>query len=142
MSGPENTSADKLFDKKRVEEIFTSSKQEQWTYPKIFNALKDAGVESYDADVASHEIIYRGHGETCVEASPHAANHLAISALFDQDGVQRAIRRNQNKQSNFAQFLSDIAQAGVQRYRVDMNARTVTYIGIRAEEYVEKVPQF
>jgi uncharacterized protein YbcV (DUF1398 family) len=143
MSGSDkNTSTSKTFDKKRVEEIFTTSKQERWPYPRIFHALKDAGVESYDADVASHEIIYRGHGESCVESSPHAANQLAINASFDQDGVQRAIRRNQSKQSNFAQFLSEIAQAGIQRYRVDMNARTVTYIGIRAEEYVEKVPQF
>jgi uncharacterized protein YbcV (DUF1398 family) len=30
----------------------------------------------------------------------------------------------------------------VQRYRVHMNARTVTYIGVHAEEYMEKVPQF
>jgi uncharacterized protein YbcV (DUF1398 family) len=99
-------------------------------------------VESYDADVASHEIIDRGHGESCVESSPHAAPQLAISPSFDQDGVQPTICGNQNKQSNFAQFLSEIAHAGIQRYRVDMSARTVTYLGVRAEEYVEKVPQF
>lgn len=32
-------------NRKRVEEIFTMSKQEKWAYPRIFDALKDAGVE-------------------------------------------------------------------------------------------------
>ena len=32
-------------NKKRFEEIFTRSKQEKWAYPKIFDALKEAGVE-------------------------------------------------------------------------------------------------
>jgi uncharacterized protein YbcV (DUF1398 family) len=31
-------------------------------------------------------------------------------------------------------------RAGVSKYRVDMNARSVTYIGDAGQEYVEKVP--
>jgi uncharacterized protein YbcV (DUF1398 family) len=39
-------------------------------------------------------------------------------------------------------FLHEIASAGVVRYRVDMDARTVSYLGGAGQAYVEKVPQF
>ena len=34
-----------MFDRGRIEEIAEKSKVEKWPYPKIFNALKAAGVE-------------------------------------------------------------------------------------------------
>jgi hypothetical protein len=42
---PEARTAMLGLNKKRFEEIFTRSKQEKWAYPKIFDALKEAGVE-------------------------------------------------------------------------------------------------
>jgi hypothetical protein len=38
-------------NRKRVREIFTMSKRQKWAYPKIFDALQDAGVEYYETDV-------------------------------------------------------------------------------------------
>lgn len=129
------------FDKTRIAEIVTRSKAEQWPYPRIFEALKEAGVHSYEADVASHSIIYYGHVGSYTEPPPAGFLGIKPTLAFDKPGLQLAIRRNQSQQSDFGGFLHEIASAGVQRYQVDMNERTVTYLGHAGEEYVEKVPQ-
>jgi hypothetical protein len=85
------------FNKKRVEEIFTKSKQEKWPYPKIFDALKEAGVESYETDVATHDIVYHGSGDSVPEPAPSGFSPLKTSAHFDPAEVQLAIERNKVK---------------------------------------------
>lgn len=128
-------------DKRRVEEIFTQSKREKWPYPKIFDALKDAGVDYYETDVATHVIVYHGGGEWVTEAPPAGFGQVSPNASFDAAAVKLAIQRNQHKLTNYTTFVREIAAAGVNRYRVDMAARTVAYRGSRGNEYVEKVPQ-
>jgi uncharacterized protein YbcV (DUF1398 family) len=130
------------FNKSGVEEIFTKGKQEQWPYPQIFDALKAAGVEFYETDVATHNIVYHGSGESLQEPPPPGFGPLKPGAHFDAGGVKLAIQRNQSKQTDYMAFLQEIARAGVIRYRVDMAARTVSYFGGSGEAYVEKVPQF
>jgi hypothetical protein len=57
-------------NRKRAREIFTMSKQQKWGYPKIFDALKAAGVEYYETDVARHGIVYHESGEAIPEPPP------------------------------------------------------------------------
>jgi uncharacterized protein YbcV (DUF1398 family) len=128
-------------NKKRVEEIFTKSKQEKWPYPKIFDALKDAGVEYYETEVATHGIVYHGSGDSIHEPPPPGFTPLKVSAGFDAAGVKFAIEQNKTKPDYLA-FLQEIARAGVGRYRVDMSARAVSYLGGASQAYVEPVPQF
>jgi uncharacterized protein YbcV (DUF1398 family) len=128
-------------NKKGVEEIFTKGKQEQWPYPQIFDALKAAGVEFYETDVATHNIVYHGSGESFEEPPPPGFAPLKPNAHFNAGGVKSAIQRNQSRQTDYMVFLGEIARAGVVRYRVDMDARTVSYFGGSGEAYVEKVPQ-
>jgi uncharacterized protein YbcV (DUF1398 family) len=130
------------FDKNRIEEVFTKSKQERWPYPKVFKALKEAGVEFYETDVATHNIMYLGSGDTCAEPPPAGFVSLMPNPQFEPTGVQLAIKRNQSQQTIYPVFLEEIARAGVRKYRVDMYAGTVTYIGVAGQEYVEKVLQF
>jgi uncharacterized protein YbcV (DUF1398 family) len=128
-------------NKKRVEEIFTKSKQEKWPYPKIFDALKDAGVEHYETEVATHGIAYHGSGDSISEPPPPGFSPLKVSAHFDAAGVKLAIEQNKTEPDYLA-FLQEIARAGVVRYRVDMSARAVSYLGGAGQAYAEPVPQF
>ena len=64
-------------NRKRVEEIFTMSKQEKWAYPKIFEALvfleeiAHAGVVRYRVDMSAREVSYFGAaGQAYVEKVP------------------------------------------------------------------------
>jgi uncharacterized protein YbcV (DUF1398 family) len=128
-------------NKKRVEEVFTKSKQEKWPYPKIFDALKEAGVEFYETDVSTHGIVYHGSVGSIPEPPPPGFTPLKPSARFDAAEVKLAIERNKIK-PDYLVFLEEIARAGVVRYRVDMGERTVSYLGGAGQAYVEKVPQF
>jgi uncharacterized protein YbcV (DUF1398 family) len=130
-----------MFDRNTIEEIAEKSKAEKWPYPKIFNSLKDAGVEYYETSVSTHEIVYHGSGESWAEPAPEGFVTLEISSTFDAAGVRDAILRNQRKETDYTEFLQGIAAAGVTHYRVDMNTREIAYMG-HGEQYVEKVPDF
>ncbi|MCA9810120.1 MAG: DUF1398 family protein [Candidatus Dadabacteria bacterium] len=130
-----------MFERGRIEEIAEKSKVEKWPYPKIFNALKAAGVEYYETSVSTHEIVYHGSGESWTEPAPKGFGTLQVSPEFDGAGVKEAILRNQRKETDYTGFLQGIAAAGCTHYRVDMNAREIAYMG-HGEQYVEKVPDF
>jgi len=128
-------------NKKRVEEIFTKSKQDKWPYPKIFDALKRAGVDYYETEVATHGVVYHGSEASISEPPPPGFTPLKVRSHFDAAGVKLAIERNKTK-PDYMVFLQEIARAGVVRYRVDMSARAVSYLGGAGQAYVEPVPQF
>lgn len=130
-----------MFDRGRIEEIAEKSKIEKWPYPKIFNALKAAGVEYYETSVSTHEIVYHGSGKSWTEPAPDGFGTLQVSPEFDGAGVKEAILRNQRKETDYTGFLQGIAAAGCTHYRVDMNTREIAYMG-HGEQYVEKVPDF
>jgi uncharacterized protein YbcV (DUF1398 family) len=131
-----------MFDKERINEIATVSKEERWEYPRIFNALKDAGVEYYETSVRDHTIVYSGGGDQLNEDPGGDSVELSVAEAFNSDEVKAAIARNQNKETDYVQFLREIAAAGVQAYRVDMTERTVTYKGGNGQVHVERVPDF
>jgi uncharacterized protein YbcV (DUF1398 family) len=131
-----------MLDKERIKEIATVSKEEKWEYPGIFNTLKDAGVEYYETNVRDHTIVYSGDGDHFIEDPAENSVGLSIAEIFSPDKVKAAIARNQNKETDYVQFLREIAAAGVQSYRVDMTARTVTYKCGNSQAHVERVPDF
>jgi uncharacterized protein YbcV (DUF1398 family) len=53
------------------------------------------------------------------------------------EGVKLAVERNKTKPDYMA-FFEEIARAGVVRYRVDMSAREVSYVGAAREAYARK----
>ena len=60
---------------------------------------------------------------------------------FDREGLIKALRVDQAGESTFPEFLAASWRAGVVRYDVDFEARTVTYYGCNGEEYtVEAYP--
>jgi uncharacterized protein YbcV (DUF1398 family) len=50
------------------------------------------------------------------------------------------LRTDQAGESTFPEFLAASWRAGVVRYDVDFEARTVAYYGCNGEEYVEAYP--
>lgn len=60
---------------------------------------------------------------------------------LDRDAVITALRIDQAGESTLPEFLEAIWHAGVVRYVVNLDARTVTYYGSTGEVYVESYPQ-
>ena len=129
-----------MLNKKKLQEILQQSVQKKWTYPAIFDALKAAGVEFYETEVPRHQVVYHGGGEQWGETPPPLDKPYHVGPCFDRNAIQLALRRVQNRQTDYTQFLKEIAAAGVVKYRVDMPKRTVTYLGKEGESQVELVP--
>jgi uncharacterized protein YbcV (DUF1398 family) len=56
---------------------------------------------------------------------------------FDESALIKALRIDQSGESTLPEFLDASWRAGVVRYEVDLEARTVAYQGCNGEEYVE-----
>lgn len=59
---------------------------------------------------------------------------------FDEEALIKALRVDQAGESTFPEFLNATWLAGVVRYDVDLEARTVAYKGCNGEEYIEAYP--
>lgn len=124
-----------------IQEVYKRAAEEKWSYPELFNALRDAGVERYEVNVLTYQITYVGGGTSLPHPTPAGFKTLAVGPSFDLAGIKKAIERSQKKEITYPEFLAEIAAAGVPYYRVDMKPRTVTYHGSnRKDKLVEKVP--
>jgi uncharacterized protein YbcV (DUF1398 family) len=130
-----------MFDKKRIDEISTISKAEKWAFPRTLSALKEAGVEYYDVELSSREIIYYGSGESMRESELNAFQDLPTIGLFDLSALKAAIHKHQVERTPYAEVMKEVVRAGIARYRVDVLKRTCSYFGKQTGElYVEAFP--
>jgi uncharacterized protein YbcV (DUF1398 family) len=60
--------------------------------------------------------------------------------VFDERALIRALRVDQAGESTLPEFLDASWRAGVIRYDVNLEARTVAYQGCNGEEYIEAYP--
>jgi len=129
-------------DSERVREISERSKRERWPFPRTFEALKDAGVESYRFDVSTCETVFKGNQGAPVPEPLAGADRVDISPVLVAAAVSAAIKRHMMEKTPFLEFRADAAHAGVQAWEVDMRARTCTYFGRDDNRHVEQVPIF
>lgn len=123
-----------------IQLIYKQAKDNNWAYPQLFDALRDAGVERYEVDVLKCETKYVGGGTSIMHPAPAGFEPLALGT-FDAAAFKTALTRSQKRESTYPQFLSEIAAAGICFYRVDMRPRVVTYHGKdRHDKITEPVP--
>ena len=110
-------------------------------FPVLAEVLRQAGVRRNIWNLPSAESLYiMDHGSVANVGTPLASGFADIPA-FDRDALIRALRTDQAGNSTFPEFLMASWKAGVVRYEVDFEARTVTYFGCRGESYVETYPE-
>lgn len=129
-----------MFTLEQIREIGNEGVEKGWSYPQIFDALKAIGVERYETNVLTHEIKYVGGGTSLLMPAPDGWERLSAPSDFNLAALKTALKRVQSKETDYPQFLREIAAAGVPFYRVDMKPRTVTYHGPGKNKLVESVP--
>jgi len=109
-------------------------------FPYLAETLRRAGVRRNQWFLPSCQSLYLTQkGPVVTQGAPLVSGTADVPA-FDRDALIRALRTDQAGESSFPEFLSASWQAGVVRYDVDFDARTVTYYGCDGEEYVEAYP--
>lgn len=109
-------------------------------FPYLAETLRRAGVRRNQWFLPSCQSLYLTQkGPVVTQGAPLVSGTADVPA-FDRDALIRALRTDQAGESSFPEFLLASLQAGVVRYDVDLDARTVTYYGCDGEEYVEAYP--
>ena len=106
-------------------------------FPYLAETLRRAGVIRNLWFLPACQSLYlTNDGPVVSQGTPLVAGTTDVPA-FDRDALISALRTDQAGQSTFPEFLAASWRAGVVRYDVDFNARTVAYYGCNGEEYVE-----
>lgn len=113
----------------KITDILKHAKETKQPYPKTFEALKEAGVISYEVRFKER---YDGK-YTCTFGQyqePQLPNFTPVKVApnFSKEEVARVIKRHIEEKTDFAtELLHELGAAGVSHYKVDMKDRTVIY---------------
>ncbi|HEY5214820.1 MAG TPA: DUF1398 family protein [Acidobacteriaceae bacterium] len=109
-------------------------------FPYLAEVLRQAGVTRNIWTLPSCQSLFlTGDGSVVMQGSPLTSGVVDVPA-FDESALIKVLRIDQAGESTFQEFLGSSWRAGVMRYDVDLEARTVAYQGCRGEEYVETYP--
>ena len=109
-------------------------------FPYLAEVLRKAGVTRNVWSLPSCQSLYLTHaGPVVVQGAPLAKGAVDVPA-FNEEALIKALRVDQAGESTFPEFLDAAWRAGVVRYDVDLEIRTVTYQGCNSEEYIEAYP--
>jgi uncharacterized protein YbcV (DUF1398 family) len=131
---------------KAIEKLQAAQKQAMAIRPKVggfpylAETLRRAGVTRNTWSLpACQSIFLTNDGPVVMQGEPLVSGTADIPT-FDREGLVKALRIDQAGESTFPEFLAASWRAGVVRYDVDFEARTVTYHGCKGEEYTEVYP--
>ena len=109
-------------------------------FPYLAEVLRQAGVTRNVWSLPSCQSLFLTEdGHVVMQGNPLITGAVDVPA-FDEGALIKALRIDQAGESTFPEFLDAAWRAGVTRYDVDLEARTVNYQGCRGEEYVEAYP--
>ena len=110
-------------------------------FPYLAEVLRKAGVTRNIWSLPSGQSLFLTRlGPVVMQGDPLVSGAVDVPA-FDEAALIRALRVDQAGESTFPQFLDASWRAGVVRYDVNLEARTVAYQGCNGEEYIEAYPE-
>jgi uncharacterized protein YbcV (DUF1398 family) len=109
-------------------------------FPYLAETLRRAGVTRNIWSLPACQSIFLTDKEPVVMQGQPLVSGAADIPAFDREGLIKALRIDQAGESTFPEFLAASWRAGVVRYDVDFEKRTVSYYGCNDEEYVEAYP--
>lgn len=98
-------------------------------FPKFAQNLKTLGVKRFDVYVMNGMTIYFGSGDEPVEGPPLYEN-LLIEQNPNQGELKEALKIHQSGETDYQTFCRQAASAGVEKWIVDLEEMTVTYLSI------------
>lgn len=109
-------------------------------FPYLAEVLRKAGVTRNVWSLPSCQNLYLTQKGPVVMQGGPLVNGAVDVPPFDEEALIKALRVDQAGESTFPEFLNATWLAGVVRYEVNLEARTVAYQGCNGEEYIEAYP--
>lgn len=109
-------------------------------FPYLAEVMRLAGVTRNVWSLPGCQSVFlTKYGPVVMQGKPLIEGVADVPA-FDEGALIQALRIDQAGESSFPEFLDASWRAGVVRYDVDLEARTVAYQGCNGEEYIEAYP--
>ncbi len=110
-------------------------------FPNFIQEIKSMGVIRYDVFVINGMSIYYGASDQVVQSAP-IHEDLLIEQVSDSDALKEALKIHQNGSTDYQTFCRQVAVAGVEKWIVDLDSMTVTYLDSAGNEMVtEHIPE-
>ena len=110
-------------------------------FPKLFKAFKDMGMTYNIVNIQDGTATYVHQSEDDIVTSSVKSNH-PVAPSSNQSIVQDVLTRHQQEQTDFETFCDEMAQAGIYKWHIDIQAGTCTYIDLQEQAIIsELIPQ-
>lgn len=109
-------------------------------FPYLAEVMRLAGVTRNVWSLPGCQSVFLTQNGPVVMQGKPLVEGVADVPAFDEGALIQALRIDQAGESSFPEFLDASWRAGVVRYDVDLEARTVAYQGCNGEEYIEAYP--
>ena len=109
-------------------------------FPKYTQDLLDLGVSEYTIYVADGHAEYKGKGDYTVPSEAEYKT-LKVEPKVDADRFKDCLKRHQQGKTDYYTFCKDSAETGIEKWTVNIPAKTCTYFD-KSGNFVleEKIP--
>ncbi len=109
-------------------------------FPYLAETLRQAGFTRNIWSLPSAQSLFiTKEGSVVTQGTPLVSGTVDVPQ-FDREALIAALRTDQAGNSTFPEFLAASWRAGVVRYDVDFNARTVSYRAVMARSTSRNTP--
>jgi uncharacterized protein YbcV (DUF1398 family) len=97
------------------------------TLPDYLRALNAIGVDRFDSFLHDgHSEFFGSDGQSVESEAAH--EELAVADVGIRDEVAQQLARHQQGQTGYVEMSRGLAASGVEKWTMDTNAMTVTYL--------------
>jgi uncharacterized protein YbcV (DUF1398 family) len=109
-------------------------------FPRYIKELKELGLKNYTNYVADGHTIYRG-SDGYSQTGPAKYPEQVVKAQSSPEALKTAIKEHQAGKTDYLTVCRQAADAGVEKWIVDLDAMTCTYYDTAGNELmVEAIP--
>lgn len=129
-----------MFSLEQIQELAKKVKSGK-DFPQLVQDLKNLGVAYYDNYVSDGKTNYFGKANFLIEGkSKYTA--MDINNEGSAEKLKHSLKIHQAGETDYPTFCKHSAEAGVEKWRTDMNEMTVTYFDKQNNKLVvESIPQ-
>lgn len=128
-----------MFTIKQIEEAHSKVKSGA-DFPKYISDIKQIGVIAFETWVKDSHIVYFGSDDFTIK-SEGKYEMLSVNNMLNNQDFESRLKAHQNGETDYFTFCKDTAEAGIEKWKVDLIEMTCTYFDKQNNSVlVEKIP--
>lgn len=125
------------FELKEIKEAHSKVKSGA-DFPNYVQDLIKLGVKKYDTYVCDGHTLYFGDNNYQIQSEPKYSE-LDIANIGDNEKFRHYLKIHQQGQTDYPTFCNHSAEAGVEKWTIDMSEMTCTYYDKSGNKMLEEI---